>query len=164
MEDMEPNEDTISEEVLHGLRAGKRRNFGLRMTPMIDVIFLLLTFFVLTAKFRSPEQSLPLALPANESKRPGIVEPLQIIISDTQTGCMVQIAGVETVSIEESEPEEGLALFTQKLGGVLKIQKRNASDPIELICGEDTKWDYLVKIYNILYSSGANDITFGINE
>ncbi|MHC4998713.1 MAG: biopolymer transporter ExbD, partial [Planctomycetota bacterium] len=24
---------------------------GLRMTPMIDVIFLLLTFFVMTAKF-----------------------------------------------------------------------------------------------------------------
>ena len=51
----------IRAQVVGGLPR-RRRRFGLRMTPMIDVIFLLLTFFVLTAKFRTPEQFLPIHL------------------------------------------------------------------------------------------------------
>ncbi len=36
-----------------------------KMTPMIDVIFLLLIFFVCTASFRVPEQVLPAQMPAS---------------------------------------------------------------------------------------------------
>ena len=37
----------------------QRGRLEVKMTPMIDVIFLLLIFFVCTASFRSPEQVLP---------------------------------------------------------------------------------------------------------
>ncbi len=33
----------------------KRIGFRIDMTPMVDVAFLLLTFFMLTTKFRPPE-------------------------------------------------------------------------------------------------------------
>lgn len=48
--------------------AGRRDDLALSMTPMIDVIFLLLVFFVCTASFRPPEQSLPtqVSLPGSE--------------------------------------------------------------------------------------------------
>jgi biopolymer transport protein ExbD len=37
----------------------QRGRFDVKMTPMIDVIFLLLIFFVCTASFRPPERVLP---------------------------------------------------------------------------------------------------------
>ncbi len=46
----------------------QRGRFDVKMTPMIDVIFLLLIFFVCTASFRSPEQVLPTRL-----SLPGVV-------------------------------------------------------------------------------------------
>jgi hypothetical protein len=34
------------------------------------------------------------------------------------------------------------------------------SDPIELRCGDEVRWDDLVKIYNVLQAGGISDITF----
>ncbi len=44
----------------------KRVGFRLDMTPMVDVAFLLLTFFMLTTKFRPPE-AVKIDLPASHS-------------------------------------------------------------------------------------------------
>lgn len=44
----------------------KRVGFRLDMTPMVDVAFLLLTFFMLTTKFRPPE-TVKIDLPASHS-------------------------------------------------------------------------------------------------
>ena len=41
-----------------------RDRFDVRMTPLIDVVFLLLIFFVCTASFRRPEELLPTNLSA----------------------------------------------------------------------------------------------------
>ena len=74
------SEQSIGQDVIAGLRKQKRRSFGLRMTAMIDVIFLLLTFFVLTAKFRPPEEFLGLSLSGNSTTATSfdIIEPLTL--------------------------------------------------------------------------------------
>lgn len=53
-----------------------RRRLFLNMTPMIDVIFLLLIFFVCTANFQRPEQLLAtdLSLPGNATT-PSVRKP-----------------------------------------------------------------------------------------
>lgn len=48
-------------------RGKKRMNIRIDMTPMVDVAFLLLTFFMLTTVFRKP-QTLEINLPPNEAK------------------------------------------------------------------------------------------------
>ncbi len=151
----------IRARVLGGLPRRKRR-FGLRMTPMIDVIFLLLTFFVLTAKFRTPEQFLPIHLAAADAAQQhfGPIEPLIISISGAEGGCLVEIGGLASVRVEDERYADGLVDFAGKLREVLSIQKRTASDPIELRCDEYVKWDELVKIYNVLQAAGISDITF----
>ena len=151
----------IRAQVVGGLPR-RRRRFGLRMTPMIDVIFLLLTFFVLTAKFRTPEQFLPIHLAAAGAavEHFGPIEPLIISISGAEGGCLVEIGGLASVQVEGERYAEGLVDFAGKLRNVLSIQKRTASDPIELRCGEQVRWDELVKIYNVLQAAGISDITF----
>jgi len=64
-----------------------RRELELKMTPMIDVIFLLLIFFVCTASFQPPEQILPtqVSLPgavATELPPPEELEDLDELVVD----------------------------------------------------------------------------------
>jgi len=148
-------------EVMRRLPRRKRR-LGLRMTPMIDVIFLLLTFFVLTAKFRTPEQFLAINLPTADAavKRFGPIEPLIISISGEEAGCVIQIGSAGALRIEGAHYADGLCDFANKLTAVLSLQKRTAGDPIELHCDDYVRWDDLVKIYNVLQAAGINDITF----
>ncbi len=47
-------------------KLSRRKTLELNMTPMIDVIFLLLIFFVTTASFRNPEKDLDPAIKLNE--------------------------------------------------------------------------------------------------
>lgn len=164
---MEPvNENGIGHDVYRRLRRQRRSGGGLRMTPMIDVIFLLLTFFVLTAKFRLPEQFLPIKLPnANAAvERFGVIEPLTLYISETDSGCVIDVGGIAKATIKSDFMEEGLAVFVSKFNDVLGLQRRRVSDPIEIDCEDMVRWDYLVKIYNVLYAMGVNDITFGMTE
>ena len=156
----------IWSEVVGHLRKRRRRRLGLRMTAMIDVIFLLLTFFVLTARFRTPEEFLPIHLPTADAavQRFGVIEPLEIDISADQAGCVVRIGQLETVRIEAGRGAEGLAAFANKLTDILSQQKRTAGDPIEIRCADEIKWDYLMKIYNVLQAMGINDITFRMTE
>ena len=148
------------------LRRRKQRRHNLRMTPMIDVIFLLLIFFVLTARFRIPEQFLGSILPDNKQneQRADVIEPLVLYIGGTDTGCEIQIGTVEKVVIQDEARDEGIAAFANKLADVLAAQKRTANDPMEIECDDDVEWDYLVKIYNVLYAMGIEDVTFDIPE
>ena len=162
---MEPEKDqsTGAGETLRDfLRRRRGRRFNLRMTPMIDVIFLLLIFFILTAKFRIPEQFLDAFLPQEGSGQGGaaVIEPLLVHISSTDGGCLVEIGTAEKVVIHDEARDEGIAAFANSLVEVLAVQKRAASDPIEIECEDDVEWDYLVKIYNVLNALGAEDITF----
>ena len=161
-----PSKQSIGQDVIAGLRKQKRRSFGLRMTAMIDVIFLLLTFFVLTAKFRPPEEFLGLSLGGNCTAVTdfSIIEPLTLRITSKNNGCSVQIGQNSLCDVSSETIDEDLAGFAEGLATVLAEKKRNTGDPIEIICAEGVEWDYLVKIYNVLQAAGADDITFAVNE
>ena len=148
------------------LRRRKQPRHNLRMTPMIDVIFLLLIFFVLTARFRIPEQFLESILPDNKQNenRANVIEPLVLYISGTDTGCEIEIGFSERVVIEDEVRDEGVADFANKLLEVMTAQKRTNDDPMEIVCDDDVEWDYLVKIYNVLYAMGIEDVTFDMPE
>lgn len=49
----------------------QRRDLDVTMTPMIDVVFLLLVFFLWTASFRISEQVLPSNISAVKADQPG---------------------------------------------------------------------------------------------
>ena len=142
----------------------RKRGFVLQMTPMIDVIFLLLTFFLLTANFRTPEDFLPIRLPDKQRPQiPSIIEPLSIAIAATPAGFDVEIADIETIAIENAALDQGLTDFANKLKTTILSQQRTPEDPVEIYCADEVTWDHLVKIYNILHAMGIDNITFNLN-
>lgn len=151
---------------LKGLIRRRKSVIGLRMAPMIDIIFLLLIFFLIAAKWSPKEDFLPLQLatagPGNAPvARP---EPLLIQIVQADGGCRVQIGSSQTVEIPSQNPEAGLAEMMTKTRQCLLDQKRYASDPVEIICAPDVKWENLARIYNVLVGMGLSDITFRMTE
>ena len=146
----------------------KRRKgrFTLRMAPMIDVVFLLLLFFLVAAKWRPQEDFLPLQLAGAglQQRNFGKPEPLTIHILATQTGCLVQIGPSRSVKIENETIEQDLALLIEETRKSLRAQKRYVTDPIEIVCSGEVKWEHLAKIYNLFFGAGLTDITFRMTE
>ncbi|MGI9429866.1 MAG: ExbD/TolR family protein [Bythopirellula sp.] len=75
-----------------------QREFGVSMTPMIDVVFLLLIFFVCTASFQIAEAVLPSPLSlggsASTSHPPELIEPEleRVVIEVSHRDGKVQLA------------------------------------------------------------------------
>lgn len=142
---------------------GRRKlSIGLRMTPMIDVIFLLLTFFVLTAKFQEPEQLLPILMA--QGQEPVVQresEATVVHIRPGQNGCVVDFAGTGGIEVSPDNPAEGLLTLTQR---VQQHFDAAGSGQIDLYCEDSVAWDYVVKVYDVLYVLGAREITFRIEE
>lgn len=139
---------------------------GARMAPMIDMVFLLLIFFLVAAKWRPQEEFLPIKLPSAQAEQAAIgrAEPLQIQISSKEDGCIVQIGQIESVEINEKNVNENLAFLAQKITEVLSSQNRFASDPVEIVCQSNVKSDWWIKIYNVLCGLKLTDITFTMTQ
>ncbi len=148
------------------LSAGRAGRFRLHMAPMIDMIFLLLIFFLVAAKWRPQEDFLPFRLPRAEAgiQRIGGAEALAIHIFRTEAGCGVRIGELATVQIDDAAIESGLAELMEKIKGVMVSQKRFVSDPVEIVCDAGVRWEYPAKIYNIFFGAGLSDITFRMTE
>jgi biopolymer transport protein ExbD len=154
--------------ILNGAIGSRRPAIGLRIAPMIDLIFLLLIFFIVAVRWRPQENFLPLQLPvanagtvAQTAVKP---EPLTIQITPANSGCRVQIGTSYAVNIPSQNPEHGLASLMEQIKQCLLEQKRYASDPVEIVCAGKVKWENLARIYNVLYGMGLTDITFQMTE
>lgn len=161
-----PSTTEKEEGVLESLGGIKRRKPGsmrLHLTAMIDVIFLLLTFFVLTARFRGPEQFLPVTLPRAQAQAVSVnvIEPLVLNVRQETGGFVIGLDNREYV-IGEATLEQDLSGFANGFIRTLEQQRRGTGDPLELRCDEHLRWDYLVKLYNVLYGMGATEIQFDL--
>jgi biopolymer transport protein ExbD len=164
---LEATENEITRgDIFEGISTGRKSSFTLRMAPMIDMIFLLLIFFLVAAKWRPQEDFLPFQLPTAQAqdRRIGRPEPLMIHILAAETGCQIQIGALTSVLINDDTIEADLAALMEKMQECLTEQKRYASDPIEITCAAEVRWEYLAKIYNMFFGAGLTDITFTMTE
>ena len=149
----------LADQVMSHLHRRGRIRPGLRMTPMIDVIFLLLTFFILTAQFDRPEQALPLVF--GTAAAGPVLDVMELaIVPDTQ-GCAVALGGEAAIVISRQNPAAGLAALAER---IRRQVSAHDPPPIRLLCDDAVSWELVTKIYDILYGLGARDITFAITE
>jgi biopolymer transport protein ExbD len=153
--------DGLRGETLRHIFPHRKRKIALRMAPLIDVIFLLLIFFLVAGKWQPKQLQLPFNLPAAVGgiSQLGKAEPLVIELSDSNGNCVAYFAGKQT-QLQAGQLQLSLEQMLDELKETLQSQKRNTGDTVEIFCGEDVQWRYFARVYNILYSAGFEDITF----
>lgn len=135
-----------------------------RIVPMIDVVFLLLIFFLLTANFRPREGFLPAELPRQVTRATQMeLEPLLLqLSSDSQGNCHIQIGATDALLIENTPTGQNFAALTERIRQVLADQHRTLEDPIKLLPDPETSWQHVVRTYDALWQADLRNIIFTI--
>ncbi|MEM7264180.1 MAG: biopolymer transporter ExbD [Planctomycetota bacterium] len=145
----------------------------LPMTSMIDVVFLLLIFFMCATKFKMPEGDLRAHLPRNRGKdgaSVSITKNCRVTLS-AQDGRIVcraderSISNGEWTDFEASrrrEPGPKLAEIEAHIRQ-RKMQTPGLGPtglPVIIDFGEDVPWKYVVDVLNICHRIEITDISF----
>ncbi len=127
---------------------------------MIDVVFLLLVFFLLSANFRPKEGFLLTELPRRITRSQGSeVEPMVINLTSRFDGsCLIEIDGCEPVAVPAGSG--GFAELGDKLLMINHQKGRNVDDPIKISPGTGTNWGHTVKLYDSLCRKHFSNIIF----
>ncbi|MCK5114707.1 MAG: biopolymer transporter ExbD [Phycisphaerae bacterium] len=156
-----------------------RPRIQLLLVPMIDIVFLLLTFFLLTASFRPAEAFLPAELPGGSVADAELMElePLLIFLESLPDGrCLIQIGDeVEFEVVDQSAAAGQLGgeqlpvqisfeQLPRQVDLVLKQQHRASDDPVKLVPQRQTNWDHVLKTYHALWRLNLTNIIFAIVE
>lgn len=133
----------------------RRGGLSLRMAPLIDVVFLLLVFFMLTANFRGREDILPMAVPAaGAPATASLIPPLTIRLSMAVDGTtQATIGGAEPVAVDPARAETW-SDFDARVAAVLAAQGRVPADPVRLTPAANVSWDTVIKVYDRLGQLG----------
>ncbi len=134
----------------------RRERFEVKMTPMIDVIFLLLIFFVCTANFQPPEQILPtqLSLPGeidSDVPVPPEVEDLdQIVVK------VVWREGQVGWQINDVDYD----LLTDVRAVLREVKKVKIDLPVILDVEPVVPMEYVIDVYDLCRDVGLGRVQF----
>lgn len=127
-------------------RRSKRESLAMDLTPLIDVVFLLLIFFLVTSVFKKDELALLLKLPKTEqgSGQEKKVEQLTIELSDNEVAINGKKSSMEDLpqTLEKTQKE---ALINLRVDG-------------------DVKYQRLVKVLDLLQANKLENISLITNK
>jgi biopolymer transport protein ExbD len=123
----------------------KPTGFSLNLTPMIDVVFLLIIFFIVSSNLIQQDVSMPLDLPAAETAKPiEDTETRKITINIPQSGTVL----IGTQSVAPAKLREIFLRQRQTWGEKTEIRIRTNKDisygeiePILVLAAECGIWD-----------------------
>ena len=114
--------------------------FGFQIAPMVDVLLVLLCFFILTWSFARKEMELSVKVPAAENGQEPNMEVNQTVVNIRADGGIV-IAAKE-VSIED---------FRERMTQLAKI---NPDYSIILRGDENTPYRYIARVLDVCHGAG----------
>jgi biopolymer transport protein ExbD len=124
----------------------RRESLGLDLTPVIDVVFILLIFFIVTSVFKKEELTLMLDLPTSNAKEMEIQNE-QVFIELSQD--KLAIKGIE-VSFESLE-------------GNLKAIK-DKEKPVMVRIDKKVEYQRVVKVLDLLQKYNLSNLALVTNE
>ena len=145
----------------HGLVRSKRRNrSGLQMTlnlaPMIDVTFLLLTFFLVTTTFKRAEGVFAAVLP-KDAGAPSAALPISpIVVRISQVNLGGYLIRIDNATRSPQTFDE-LARF------LVDFQANPGFDrqtPVVIYPAPVVEWDHVVNAWNAAVRAKCTNITF----
>ena len=141
---------------------GTRRELEIKMTPMINVVFLLLVFFVWTASFHAVEYLLPSSLSQQQGTAQTInpeEPPPEIEFEDI----VVRIAYVDNQPAwsVNGQPIQSLTAVRDRLALVADIK---IDSPVILHPDESVPVGNVIDVYDATRMAGFTQIQFAIAE
>ena len=124
----------------------RRESLGLDLTPVIDVIFILLIFFIVTSVFKKEELALILDLPASSAKEMKIEEE-QVFIELNKD--KLAIKGIE-VSFDSLE-DNLKAIKNKEKAVIVRIDKK-------------VEYERVVKVLDLLQKYSLTNLALVTNE
>lgn len=138
-------------------RQDNRESMELKMTPMIDVVFLLLVFFVWTSSFELPEFDLPSAIAeppsalASESTSAPVVEPFDevvVALSMNEGQTRIQFNG---------QPIASADAVGEKLARIVSL---GIQPPVIIDPADNVTMNVAVKVYDAARAAGIDRVLF----
>lgn len=124
----------------------RREPLGIDLTPVIDVVFILLIFFIVTSVFKKDELALMLDLPASNAKEVE-VEKEQVFIELSQEKLAIKGIEVSFISLEDN----------------LKQIKDNKK-PVIVRIDKKVQYERVVKVLDLLQKYNLNNLALITNE
>lgn len=121
---------------------------NLNLTSMIDVVFLLLFFFLAASRFTAPEGTLPADLPKKSAAVAGVEiprTPIQIRMSPDPTNPAACRLVVDRFH-PEPLPVGDLAVTLQRIRE--EVPGFDGRTPVHLVADDGVSWDVVVNAYN----------------
>ena len=132
---------------------------SVNLTPMIDVTFLLLIFFLVSTTFKRLEGLLPAELPQTR----GVLDvtPLPISPIIVRLGAVEGLPDQVSIVIQHfaDQPADFDALFAM-LTGILERPGFDADTPVVIQANGDVAWDHVVNAWNAAVRAGYRSIVF----
>ena len=110
----------------------RREHIAPDITPLIDVVFILLIFFLVSSTFKKDELALSLTLPRSNQA--------------------IQVIEKKDISIElskESIAYEGKKITINELDLILK-QETKKEKPVNVRIDKDVKYERIIKLFDLL--------------
>jgi biopolymer transport protein ExbD len=123
----------------------------LSLTPLIDVVFLLLIFFLVTSEFEEEERRLDIVLPSASSAVPMTSKPREIVVDIDAEG-MVYLSGEQT-SLTELQRLLQVAVASNPTNQTVVIRADRA-----------TPFQPVVSVMDLCNKSGISDYSVTTQE
>ena len=122
----------------------ERGDIGFNMTPMIDIVFLLIIFFILSSHFARQETQIDLALPEAESGQEASVDETRRLIVNVLPDGQLQLAGT---IVDREALMQKIQYESQRVDGDLEVRVRSDRqapyrqvEPILVACARAGVW------------------------
>jgi len=123
--------------------------FGFQIAPMLDILFVLLLFFMVSAGAQKHEASLTTQLPGD---KPGGDVPVEVGIDEDG---QVSISGVATADAPTDPTLPGLV---DRLRGIIAA---NAMQPVVITPMRSTRHQRVVNVLNACAAANVKNLAFG---
>ncbi len=134
----------------------------LNLAPMIDVVFLLLIFFISTTTFKRAEGLLPAQLPSQGGLATAVALPLApIIVHLSQTGL-----GPADYEVRIESFVDRPTTFNELASFLAELQQHPGFDdqtPVVIRSGRQVCWDHVVGCWNAAVRAGCKRVSFGLD-
>jgi biopolymer transport protein ExbD len=128
-----------------------KTRYGFNMTPMIDVVFLLIIFFLVSSHLAKQESTMDLLLPIAKTGQDDENQTAPRVTINVQTDGSLWLAGRPIAANQLSE--KFTALRTEK-GNDIEVRIRGSRaatystvEPIMLACAQSSIWNVTYAVY-----------------